>query len=702
MDIISLALLSKLKKQVSTLETAHISGITLENGVLKFELDSGDEFSITMPATDTTLTQTGSAADAATVGQIVSEIAAEINTLTNALAAKADAQATQTAISNLETALETMGAQLTFDERPTPGSTKGVTSRGIYHWGNEFLDPIDAVIGDPGSEVEISEGTVVIQPNIGFRSLVVAQLPDEGQPGILYFVAHPGAAEPNVYDEFVWTENRFEQVGTTGGGDASIDDDVISTDSTWSSAKINNELHPTQWVNCTKPTPVADHLYEITYSDWDQDAALEYYNSLNSSTGGAGGACTAVRKGNQIGRNFDWHYDNEAEFIIKCQAGNGRHASIGVVGNVTGILDSAAQAQQWDDMYNILPYHTVDGINDAGVFVEVNVVDATDHGPTTGTNPDAEVELAINMVARYVLDNASSAAQAIEMLENCNIHASKPGEEFHWMIADVNETYEVEIVDNTMEVSVMDKDFLETESGNLPPIVTNFFLTNWTLGDLATASYNTGEWDPETTTLNTHAVGIERYGTAAMGLCTPFIPGGEDVPIEDIMASIHYSQYYEREDDDWVYDEFNGIYPNGVDLSIYSPAEDYDFVIEGARAAYERHERDGSIWITCHTSIYDLETKSLKVCSQESGEYNEVSFPIPVPVGGDGIVITNVMPAPETGKYVMYNGNEDGYVNSALYKTETIDGTQKWVSGFVNIKENKVTRQVFVPLIDVE
>lgn len=701
MDIISLALLSKLKKQVSTLETAHISGITLENGVLKFELDSGDEFSITMPATDTTLTQTGSAADAAKVGQLVSEIAAEINTLTNALAAKADAQATQIAISNLETALETMGAQLTFDERPTPGSTKGVTSRGIYHWGNEFLDPIDAVIGDPGSEVEISEGTVVIQPNIGFRSLVVAQLPDEGQPGILYFVAHPGAVEPNVYDEFVWTEDRFEQVGTTGGGDASIDDDVISTDSTWSSAKIDSELHLQQWVNCTKPIQIADHLYEITYSDWNEEEALAYFEQEYPPFGGG---CTAVRKLGKIGRNFDWLYNDEAEFVVKCPARDGLHASVGVAGNTNRILDSEARDKVWKDMYNILPYCVVDGINDAGVFIECNVVTPHDRGETTGSNPESDHLLIAPMVARYVLDHADSAEHAIQLIAESNVRSTYNDtveQEYHWMIADENKTYEVEFIENEMSVlEMMEQDTYSEEETRIPAIATNFYLTGWDWKgyDILTKANYPDTFDPETTTLNEHAVGVQRYDLVYTGW-----DWGDQVDVYKITSDAYYSKNYTPRTiymTPWFYDEFNGVYGSGRDLSIYSDAEEYDEVLEIAQENFARHERDSSFWITCHTSIYDMKAKTLDVCSQESGEF--ISYSIPIPSEESTMVVTNVMPAPETGKYIMYNGNEDGYVNSALYKTETIDGTQKWVNGFVSIKENKITKQVFIPLVEIE
>lgn len=385
----------------------------------------------------------------------------------------------------------------------------------------------------------------------------------------------------------------FRSISGGGGSGAGIDDNTVSSTSTWSSLKISEEMAKEHVV----PTKVGDHLYEITYGNWNEADTLTYFNGKYPPFNGG---CTAVRKENKIGRNFDWHYDDIAEFIINCKAHDDIHASIGIVGNVTTITDEEAASGVWKDDYIILPYRTVDGINDAGVFIEVNVVDSHDNGHTTGTNPDSDHELFTTMVVRYVLDHATSAHNAVELLQACNIRTTSAEEEYHWLISDKVYNLEVEIVDNEIKVTQL-ADSIRN------PVVTNFFWYGWN-SIASTATYNTSAWNPDTTTLNEHAVGVHRYATALSAKQDP------DLTIEDVMETVKYSQYYEVDD---AYDEFNGIYSGGIDLNIYSEAEDYADIISAAQEAYARHERDGSTWITCHTAIYDLDNKSLKVATQE-------------------------------------------------------------------------------------
>lgn len=405
----------------------------------------------------------------------------------------------------------------------------------------------------------------------------------------------------------------FKRINGSGGnGGSGINDDAVSSTSTWSSLKISQEMKR----DYTSPSKVGDHLYEITYGTWNEAEALAYFEEKYPPFNGG---CTAVRKGNKVGRNFDWHYDDIAEFIINCKAHDNVHASVGIVGNVTSITDEEAESGIWKPEYAILPYYTVDGINDAGVFIEANVVDSNDNGHTTGTNTESDHDLIAPMVIRYVLDNANSAEHAVQLLQACNIRTTTDKQEFHWMIADKTDSYEIEIVNNELKVVELDN-----------PVVTNFFMYGWD-GTAATATYNTTEWDPETTTLNEHAVGVARWDTAN--------DGKEDstMTIEDVMKSVKYSQYYEVNN---AYDEFNGIYPDGLDLNITSESSDYADVIAAAQEAYERGERDGSIWITCHTSVYDLDANTLKVVSQE--EYDGEWIERDVPVGNDGDGVSDV------------------------------------------------------------
>ena len=43
---------------------------------------------------------------------------------------------------------------------------------------------------------------------------VVANLPASGETGVIYLIANNGS-NPNIYDEYIWYNNRFEKIGTT-------------------------------------------------------------------------------------------------------------------------------------------------------------------------------------------------------------------------------------------------------------------------------------------------------------------------------------------------------------------------------------------------------------------------------------------------------------------------------------------------------
>ena len=57
---------------------------------------------------------------------------------------------------------------------------------------------------------EIAKAVSGIQ---GFDAQVVERLPESGKKGILYLVANSGNGQ-NVYDEYLWVEDKFEKLGT--------------------------------------------------------------------------------------------------------------------------------------------------------------------------------------------------------------------------------------------------------------------------------------------------------------------------------------------------------------------------------------------------------------------------------------------------------------------------------------------------------
>ena len=294
--------------------------------------------------------------------------------------------------------------------------------------------------------------------------------------------------------------------------------------------------------------------------------------------------CSTVRKGNIAGRNFDWTYDDSCEFVVKTPAEEGRHAVLGV-SSLSGITEKAANKFRRSITYSLLPFYTVDGINDAGLFACVNEVPSGDAGITTGTNPGAE-RLCTVIAVRYVLDYASDVDEAIAILKEKDLFSYKmDGEpyEVHFMLSDPLKNAVVEIVNNEVRV---------VEDCN---IMTNFYLSLDGYTD--------------------HSEGIERYN-----ILTEAYDGVTDArSLRELLKKVYYSGLYDPEIDPVWYSEAYGDHVNasGEEFTYFSDPADFPNAMEEERAGYEDRVRDGHFWQTCHTSVYDLEKKTLSVSVQE-------------------------------------------------------------------------------------
>lgn len=127
----------------------------------------------------------------------------------------------------------------------------------------------------------------------GLQFNVVEELPTAGENGVIYFVLNTSISEgKNYYDEYIWINNKFELLGQTVteidlsnyhtkaeinallSGKASIDDDVTTTDKTWSSDKIGKEIEARKItvddnINSTSTNPVQNKVI---------DKRLDYMN----------------------------------------------------------------------------------------------------------------------------------------------------------------------------------------------------------------------------------------------------------------------------------------------------------------------------------------------------------------------------------------------------------------------------------------
>lgn len=406
--------------------------------------------------------------------------------------------------------------------------------------------------------------------------------------------------------------------------------------------------------------PVADYLYEAEYSKWNVDKtnflcecmakreewygpdSEEYKEYLREEWGctdeqieliiairkyieGSNpyvGLCTSCRHNNLIGRNFDWAYDDLDEYIMRTKGSDGQYQSIGVASTFFPLW-----LQELVGIKSVLPMLTMDGINKSGVAININVV-PSNFDDTIGTNPGKE-RLCAGVVPRFVLDNATSANEAVELLKDRDIFTISLSE-FHFMISDAKETYIVETVHNQLVV-------LKQQSSK-DTAMANFHVTNSEFY----SNYEIYYGDPKNygSAYSKGAMGIERYQKAIADL--------ESVDSLDKMVAHMKPIYYEHvyKDDYTFWSDKNGMesvkskhvfsYYDKDDLEAEKWEAERKATFDHCKKTFDDiHARENEIgWRlktdefangvcqTVHASCYDLSTKELVVNVQE----RDVSF----------------------------------------------------------------------------
>ena len=162
-----------------------------------------------------------------------------------------------------------------------------------------------------------------------------------------------------------------------------------------------------------------------------------------------------------FGRNFDWK--NCEAMVVESHPENG-HASLSTVNmdfisqNVGGGM--VGMALNLDEFKTLAAlYAPLDGMNEAGLAVSVNMIQDSAVIEQNTDKPDITTTTAI----RLLLDKAGSVDEALELLRQYDLHGSM-GMMIHFAIADsAGRSVAVEYVDNEMVI---------TET----PVLTNFYL----------------------------------------------------------------------------------------------------------------------------------------------------------------------------------------------------------------------------------
>ena len=161
-----------------------------------------------------------------------------------------------------------------------------------------------------------------------------------------------------------------------------------------------------------------------------------------------------------FGRNFDW---NTCEALIVGSRPDQGYASVSTVNtdfirqNAGGITGLALRDEGILTLASL--YAPLDGMNEKGLAVSVNMIQDSDRIEQDTGRPDLTTTTAV----RLLLNQAGDVEEALQLLEQYDLHGSM-GMMIHFALADASgRSVVVEYIDNEMVV---------TET----PAVTNFYL----------------------------------------------------------------------------------------------------------------------------------------------------------------------------------------------------------------------------------
>lgn len=344
------------------------------------------------------------------------------------------------------------------------------------------------------------------------------------------------------------------------------------------------------------PIKETEYLYYMDYVDY-----IPYMYPENASPVFTG-CCSSIRRGSLYGRNLDLSYCETPEFVIHMSHSENRFESIAVCANplITSQVDEMTEEE-----FLTLPNIANDGINENGVLINENVVLTGGVDDRTGTAPGKEKILA-PYVSRYILDHAESAKHAISLLENLDIVGGFQEYGLHWMIADENDTYIVEIIKNRLVVKKNEYYYM-----------TNFYLN---YGPVEEKQMAAGKAFRDLPLLNEGAIGVERWCEIRDKYDSIETPSD----MMHLLQTICATEPYHLEGDDRKLTEFTN-----SELTIEHSREEFEKEYNLQCDLYKNRDRSNpkGDWITWHSSVYDIKKKTLYICSQEEYE-NEFIYSV--------------------------------------------------------------------------
>lgn len=352
--------------------------------------------------------------------------------------------------------------------------------------------------------------------------------------------------------------------------------------------------------NMMLPTRLSDYLYRAHYLTVNEALIKQHFltKKIDSVP-----RCTVVKNGRFVGRNLDWLYSRQPDIIVHFDHDDNGFALMGT-------------ASEADRNWTILPGFLQDGVNEHGLFCNINVV-PDDYGNTVKSIPlvSEKDEICTIMVPSYILRHFTNAPDAAGfMQDHLSMFSPKTLKDMHYeshfMVADLDNAYVVEIIDGRVEV---------TEHN----MMTNFFIHGVTFNENGKVNTQASAVNPvQANGITPFGSGLERYNYIVDNYQSASTRQG----MRNLMNGLLYTNAYKPETDPQWYSEFVGHYTN--DITLETPVNDpyFQSVLATARGYYEEHDRDAkNFWQTTHSCVYDLERKKMWLVAQE-----DTSVEIPV------------------------------------------------------------------------
>ena len=406
-------------------------------------------------------------------------------------------------------------------------------------------------------------------------------------------------------------------------------------------------------------TKVSNYLYETTLDyDYDIDEAKELIEKNEPVMGG----CSSISIGNLRARNFDWLYTNGIVVMVRSTKTENRHASI-AVSPLVKLDEDIAKDGKYHELYELLPYISVDGTNDAGISINNNVVIRDQLGHWEMKTEATDDDLTELLIPRLILDNCSNLSEIIPLLEKYD-WISMPKYETHMMVTGPRSSDDATVTTVVLEfvpfteggktyrrlccISQDEKD-IAIVGGDAARFWHSkadiFIMTNFHLWHFEADKDRKGRLLSATE----HPSGFERYEILEAAANTAFeVIGGPDSltfqHMQDIMYTVNYSNMYNVYQDNFWYSESMPELITKEDLinatdKQRSPHGDLNNLIKGKDNCFINGFKEtlkswgnrdrkvkNDLWETLHTSIYNYKTRSLQIGVREGAVYYKYSL----------------------------------------------------------------------------